>query len=167
MHSSPRPIAIGTIAVTVVLAAVAGLALWQAREFSAFGSIFPFVIGGALLFGCAVLLARELFARGSAVATDGDATADARSADGLRRSLALIAVLVAWAISLEWVGFVVASWLGFLVLAIIADTERPSLRGIALYAVAAAGVVGGLKLLFQYALKVRLPAGELITRLIG
>jgi len=65
------------------------------------------------------------------------------------------------------VGFAISSWLGFVVLALIADRERPKPVRLAIFAGTGLSVVGGLQLVFQYGLKVRLPAGELLPQLFG
>lgn len=149
--------------VALAIAGVAGLALWQAREFSEFGSIFPIVIASALLAGSLAVMARSLVSRVRAVSAP---TAD-EGHHGLLRSFALIAVLVVWVVALEWTGFVMTSAAGFLSIALIADSERPTLARSMLYAGVAIAVVGALKILFQYALKVRLPTGDLVTWLLG
>jgi hypothetical protein len=162
MSSTSRQIDWGTTLTAVAIAVVAVLALWQAQEFSALGSIFPLFVGGALLISSLAVLVRSLMANAA-----GPKVSDDSDRAGLRRSLALVATMILWVLMLEWVGFAISSWLSFVALALIADGERPILRRTAVFAVAGLAVVGGLQLVFQYGLKVRLPAGELLPQLFG
>ncbi len=140
-----------TAFVALAIAAVAAVAVWQAREFSRLGSIFPLVIGVTLLLASLGVFASSLM---SGVPAN---SRPVRDVVGMRNSLALIAVLIVWALTLEWAGFTVSSWFCFVALALIADHRRPTLRRSALYGIAALVVVGGLQLLFQQILNVRLP----------
>ena len=145
------------IAVTLLLAAVASVILWQAREFTAFASIFPRAVGSALLLCCALLLARIWRQRAGAwVAPAASGGVDAR---GLLRSAALVLTLVVWVAMLETAGFALASWVGFFVLALVADREAPKPKRALGYALTALACVLLLQLLFQRGLDVRLPAG--------
>ena len=46
----------GAALMAAVIAAVAAVMLWETREFSQFGSIFPRVAGGAMLLGSLFVL---------------------------------------------------------------------------------------------------------------
>lgn len=140
-----------TALVALLIAATAAAAVWEARTFSTFGSIFPLVTGVTLL-----LVSLAVFVRGVTVGSPAKELA-ARSPTGMRNSLMLIAVLVAWALALEWAGFVMSSWVSFVVLALIADNRRPTLRRSVNYAVVALIVVVGLQFLFGRLLNVMLP----------
>ncbi|MBA3589098.1 tripartite tricarboxylate transporter TctB family protein [Methylibium sp.] len=140
-----------------LIAAVAAVMLWKANEFSQFGSIFPRVTGGAMLLGSLFVLGRTLLGKGP-----DDAKG---SSSGLLSSLALMVVMLVWILMLEVAGFTLASWVGFVALALIAGGERPSLRKAALYAVVGLVLVMALQLLFQQVLGVRLPAGVLLPAL--
>ncbi|MBA3623241.1 MAG: tripartite tricarboxylate transporter TctB family protein [Methylibium sp.] len=140
-----------------LIAAVAAVMLWKANEFSQFGSIFPRVAGGAMLLGSLFVLGRALFGMGP----DGAKG----SSSGLLSSLALMVVMLVWILMLEIAGFTLASWVGFVALALIAGGEQPSLRKAALYAVVGLVLVMALQFLFQQVLGVRLPAGELLPAL--
>jgi len=162
LSSRHRRIDWATALIAAVIAALAVLALLEAHEFSAFGAIFPMFVGGALLLSSLALLVRTLISAGSEAGPS-----ERLEAAGLGASLALIVVLVLWVLALEPVGFAISSWLGFVVLALIADRERPKPVRLAIFAGTGLSVVGGLQLVFQYGLKVRLPAGELLPQLFG
>jgi len=140
---------LSTSLVALMLAGVAALAVWQAREFSTFGSIFPIVIGITLFFTSLGVFVRAL--------KYGAPAKERRSASGIRNSLVLITILITWAATLEWIGFLVTSWLAFVALALLADGEKPTLRRVVIYCAVGVIVIGGVYLLFQHLLNVRLP----------
>lgn len=151
MNAKDRQLDLPTSVVALVIAAIAAVAVWQAREFSAFGSIFPLVTGVTLLLASLAVFVRGVTGRAPTKERP------VRSVAGLRNSLALIGVLAVWALTLEWVGFAIASWVCFVGLALIADNRRPTLRRGALFAIVGVVVVVGLQLLFGQLLNVRLP----------
>lgn len=154
---SRRKSDVGAALMAALIAAVAAVMLWETKEFSQFGSIFPRVAGSVMLLGSLFVLARTLLGKGPAGAQ--------RSSSGLVSSVALILVMLVWILVLEWAGFALASWASFVALAFIADGKRPSLRKAALYAVVGLVLVFGLQFLFQEVLGVRLAAGELFSGL--
>ena len=151
MSVKGREIDVSTAIVAFVIAAIAALAVWRAREFSVFGSIFPIATGLVLLLASLGVFVRCLMAGTSA------RERSIRNLAGLQKSLALVAVLIAWAVSLQWAGFVAPSWVGFVAIALISDGRLPTLRRSVLYGVVGLVVVVGLQLLFQQVLNVRLP----------
>lgn len=154
---SRRKSDVGAALMAALIAAVAAVMLWETKEFSQFGSIFPRVAGSVMLLGSLFVLARALLGKGPAGAQ--------RSSSGLVSSVALILVMLVWILVLEWAGFALASWASFVALAFIAGGERPSLRKAALYAVVGLVLVFGLQFLFQEVLGVRLASGELFAGL--
>lgn len=152
MHSTRR-IDAGAAAVAAVLMLVAVAALWESREFSAMGAIFPRTIGTALLVAGVVALWRAL--RGRAPMSRGIPR------DGAMRSLLLMLVMVGWIAVLERVGFAVAGVVGFAALAAITEREPLTVARLARYLVVGALVVIGFQLMFVQGLKVQLPSGTL------
>lgn len=144
----------GDAAMALLLGAIAVVILWRARNFSAFASIFPKAVGSALLLCCVLLLVRIWRHRARP-----QAAVVGVGVRGLLRSSALVLVLVGWVAMLETAGFTLASWVGFFVLALIAEREPPGLKRSLGYAVIALVCVLLLQLLFQRGLDVRLPAG--------
>lgn len=143
----------GAIAIAALLMLVAVSALWQSREFSAMGAIFPRTIGAALLIGSAIVIWRSL--RGRTPMSRGI------PGDGLLRGLMLIGVMVLWIAVLERVGFAVAGVAGFFALAAITEREPLSPARLFRFLLAAVAVVIAFQLLFVQGLKVQLPSGTL------
>jgi hypothetical protein len=146
-----RQIDLPTGFVALVIAAIAAVAVWQARDFSTFGKIFPTVTGFTLLLASLGVFARCVTGRAPVKERSF------RGAAAMRNSLALIVVLIVWAFALEPVGFAISSWVCFVALALIADNQHPTLRKSLVYGIVGLVVVGGLQLLFQHMLDVRLP----------
>jgi len=150
---STRRIDAGAAAVAAVLMLAAVAALWESREFSAMGAIFPRTIGTALLVSGAVALWRVL--RGRAPMSRGIPH------DGAMRGLLLVLVMVGWIAVLEQVGFAVAGVVGFIALAAITEREPLTVARLARYLVVGVLVVIGFQLMFVQGLKVQLPSGAL------
>jgi hypothetical protein len=148
----------GGAAVAALLAGVAVVILWQAQAFTAFASIFPRAVGIALLLCSLLVLWRSL--RGGRSKPDADH-------GGLMRSALLVVVMLAWVALLEIAGFALASWAGFLALALLANRDGLSAKRLAGFALAALVCVLLLQLLFQRGLDVRLPAGRWLPGLFG
>ena len=149
-----RTIDVGAAIVAALTAVVAGAALWESRDFSPLGSIFPRTIAIGLLLGSLAALARSLLGWGSR--THGIPR------DGLLRSALLVSTMVLWIALLEPVGFIASSVVAFFALALIADREPVTVRRVLLFAVASVVVVVAFYLVFVQALKVQLPHGALI-----
>jgi len=149
-----RPIDVGAAIVAAMTAVIAGAALWESRDFSALGSIFPRTIGIALLLTGVAALVRALAGRGT--------PSRGIARDGLLRSALLVSTMVLWIALLERVGFIASSVVAFFALALIADREPTTVRRVLVFAVASVVVVVVFYLVFVRALKVQLPHGALI-----
>lgn len=145
-----RRVDAGGAAVAALLLAIAFAALWQAREFSAFGSLFPRAIGIVLLVASGAALARAL---------SGRSPARNLSRHGLLRSALLMTTMILWIALLERAGFVASSSVGFLTLALIANRDPITVRRVATFAVLSLVIVVAFDLLFVQVLKVQLPRG--------
>ena len=146
----------GAAFVALLLMLVAVAALWQSREFSPLGAIFPRAIGSALLLAGAIVVWRSL--RPTAPKSRG------LPRDGWRRGVLLVVAMALWIGLLERAGFVVAGVVAFIALGLI--TERDPLTAMRLLrlGVAAVVVVVAFQLLFVQGLKVQLPSGSLFAR---
>lgn len=145
---------IGAAVVAALAMVVAGAALWEAREFSPLGSIFPRTIGIALLITAFAAMLRALMGR--SVLSKGVPR------DGLLRSALLMLTMVLWIALLSHVGFIVTSVVAFFALAIIADREPATLRRLVAFAIVAVVVVVAFDLVFVRLLNVTLPGGMLM-----
>ncbi len=142
----------GAAVVAALLIAVAAAALWQSRELSPLGAIFPRTIGAAMLLAGGIVLWRAL--RGLAPETRG------LPREGAVRGILMVGVTAAWIALLERAGFAVAGVVAFFLLALITDREPPTVRRLLGFIVVSLVVVIGFQLLFVHGLKVQLPAGK-------
>ena len=113
--------------VAILLVGVAGVTLWQSREFTAFAAIFPRAVGTALLVCSLLALWRILRAKVS--------PRDAIDGNGLLRSTLLVLVLLAWVAMMEIAGFALSSCVGFFVLTVLANRDPLGWRRVLGYAV--------------------------------
>jgi len=149
----------GEAIVAVLLAAVAAVMLWQSREFTRYASIFPRAVGLALLL-CSLLVLLRIVRRKVT-------PAGALGREGLVRSGLLVLTLLLWISMLEIAGFFFASWVGFSMLALLANRDPMTARRLLGFAVVAFVCVLALQLLFQRGLDVRLPAGIWFPGVLG
>ncbi len=148
----PRPADRGAAIVAALLMAVAAAALWQSRELSPLGAIFPRTIGVTLLAAGCVVLWRSL--RGSAPPSRG------LPREGWLRGALMIVVMGLWIGVLERAGFAAASVVAFFALAIVTDRDPPAPARLLRFLAVALVVVLGFQLLFVQGLKVQLPTGS-------
>lgn len=141
------------IAGAAVAIAAGALAWYHTKEFSAMGAVFPRTVAAAMMIFAIVYIAVSIL-RPSAPATPPKGSA--------WRRVALVAVLIAWSVLLERVGFLATSIACFAAILVIANYDRWTPRSAATYAVAGAAVVGGLYAIFRFVLQVPLPAGILL-----
>jgi Tripartite tricarboxylate transporter TctB family len=143
----------GAVVVSTLLLIVAAAALWESRQFSSFGAIFPRTIAAVQLVAGAIVLWRALRRRSAP-------TRGLRS-DGLLRGLLLIAVMSIWIVLLERTGFVAAGVLAYVALALVTERERITFGRVLRFLAVAVVFVAGFQLLFVRVLKVQLPGGAL------
>ncbi|MEO5694144.1 MAG: tripartite tricarboxylate transporter TctB family protein [Usitatibacter sp.] len=141
------------IAGSAVFFVMGALALWYSRDFSALGSVFPRTIAVTMMVLSAAYIAVALLRPGAA--------APAPAASTWRR-VALMVVLLAWAMLLEHVGFLATSIVAYAAILVIANYDRWTPRMALTYVAAGAGVLGSLYSIFRFVLQVPLPAGMLL-----
>ena len=137
----------------VVLIVAGALALTYSREFSALGAVFPRTVAAAMILLSVVYIA---------VAVMRPAAPRAQQEGSVWRRLALVAVMVAWAVLLETVGFLTTSIVAYAALLVIANYDRWTPRTAVAYVGVGAAVLGGLYAIFRFGLQVPLPPGALI-----
>lgn len=142
---------VGAALVAALLAGVALAALWQSREFTRLGAIFPRAIGAALLVAALVAMWRAW--RGLGPASRG------LPREGWLRGLLMVVVMALWIGLLERAGFVATGVAAFVILAVITDRRPPTLVRLLQVALVAVAVVVSFQLLFVQGLKVQLPSG--------
>lgn len=148
-----RRLDVGTLVAAAVLLLLALAALWQSREFSALGSIFPRAIGVVMVAASVIVLWRTL--RRRAPPSRGFAR------EGLLRGLLLIAVISLWIVLLEPAGFALAGVIAYVALALITEREPLTWWRAVRFLVVAIAFVLAFQLLFVHGLKVQLPTGSL------
>ncbi len=151
--SAERRTDVGAAVVAAVLMVIAVAALWQSAGFSSLGALFPRAIGVALLVSSAWALRRALAGSGRSRL--------ALAPDGLLRSGLLVLVMAAWIWQLETAGFVPASIVAFILLALIANRDPFTVRRAAVLALASVVFVIAFERLFVQLLRVQLPLGTL------
>ena len=129
-------------------------ALWGTSDMSNLGSVFP-TTAAAVLIGAAILLAvRSLLRRPT---TQPEASVPPRTE--WWRLGAVIAILLAWALLLKPLGFLLTSAAGMLALGPVVMREPMTARASLLHLAAAAILVLGFWLLMVRVLRLAVPAG--------
>jgi len=137
-----------------VLAIIAGVLAWyHAGEFSTMGAVFPRTVAAAMILFALVYIT---------VAVLRPAAPRAPSPASNWRRIALVAVLAAWSILLEQVGFLATSVFCFAAIIVIANYDRWSPRMAVTYAFAGTLVLGAFYVVFRFVLQVPLPQGMLL-----
>lgn len=152
----------GTIAAVIFIL----LGLWvlqQSRSMTAMGAVFPTAIAIAMIvFSIALLIAnlrpRKTLQDGATVSEE---TIRPRTAESTPRRLALVGVLVAWALLLPVIGFLVTSLVAFLAVLVIANYDSWTARRVIGFVAGSVVVVAAFYLLLVKVLQVPMPAGLL------
>lgn len=138
---------------SLIFIAVGLLALYYSREFTPLGSVFPRTIASAMVLLSVVYIAVAwLRPKATALHQPGS----------VWRRVALVAVMVAWALLLDRLGFLTTSVICFAALLVISNYDRWTPGMAVAYVAAGAAVLGGLYSIFRFVLKVPLPPGILI-----
>jgi putative tricarboxylic transport membrane protein len=133
--------------------AIGAAALAFSGEFSPLGSVFPRTMAVAMILLSAVYIV---------VALARPRAPRAVQAGSPARRIALAVTLLAWALLLERVGFLVTGACAFAAILVIANYDRwTPLRAIA-YVAASALLLGGLYAVFRFVLQVPFPQGMLL-----
>ena len=145
---------------TIVLAAlfvlIGGYVLWATQTMSAMGAVFPRTIAGVLVLASLALLVVQLLRPGRA------APEDASVGGSTSRRLAVVAVMLAWALLFPTLGFVTSGIVAFVVIALAANYDRLGPQRAALYLGTAVVVVVLFWLLMRNVLNIPVPAGVLV-----
>ena len=133
---------------------VAGLlAIYYSSDFSPLGMVFPRTIAVMMIVLSAVYIVMAL-RRPSA--------GPAPEPGSLPRRMLLAGTMLAWALLLQPVGFLVTSVVCYAVILVITNYDRWTPRRAVLYAASGIAVVGGLYGIFAYVLQVPFPQGVLL-----
>ena len=147
----------------------AALCLWETREMSQLGAVFPAVISLVVIVAGLLRLGqlglRGVVAnheRGSDSSSDPSSDPSAGSGSTPRR-LALVGIMLAWALALPWLGFLLTGLASFVGLMVVAQYRRWHPRRLAGYLLTGAVLVAFFYALFALVLNVPLPAGRWFT----
>lgn len=140
----------------VIFIACAAFSLWEARNMSQLGAVFPVVISAVIMVaGIARLIQLSLHSV---------MTTSPSSRGSTPRRAMLVVVMLGWAVTLPWLGFLVSSLVSFVALMLIAQYQRWYPRRLAGHLLVGACLVGCFYALFALLLNVPLPSG---TWLVG
>lgn len=142
-----------SIAGATVFIVVGAFALYYSAYFSPLGSVFPRVVA-------VFMIVLSLVYVGVAMMRPGSAPQNPERGSTPRRAL-VAAVLFAWALLLEPLGFLVTSMLCYAAILLIANYDRWTPRRAVAYTATGLVVVGGLYALFAHVLQVPFPQGVL------
>ncbi len=141
------------IIASLVFAAIGIVAIYYSREFSALGAVFPRTIAAAMIVLCVVYVA---------VALMRPIKIEKPQPGSAGRRIALAITMLAWALFLEPVGFLVTSIVCFAAALVIANYDRWTPRLAVAYAAVGILVLGALYGVFSYVLQVPFPKGLLL-----
>ena len=122
-------------------------ALWDTRDMSTFGAIFPQLASGGMLIGGLALAGRAILLAPPVRIPEGE----------LMRPLLLLALLLVWAVMLPITGFIATSIAAALVTMLLSTETRPTTRGILIESGSLIVIVLAVALLFGQVLQVQLP----------
>jgi len=141
------------IVASLVFAVIGILAIYYSRDFSALGAVFPRTIAAAMIVLCVVYVA---------VALLRPITIERPQPGSAGRRVALAITMLAWALLLEPVGFLLTSIVCFAAALVIANYDRWTPRLAVAYAAVGILVLGSLYGIFSYLLLVPFPKGLLL-----
>ena len=151
-----RPITAALAA--AALAAVIGVyALTGTTKMSALGSVFPITAAVVLLVCATLLLLRTWWRSRRSVAPADRSATDSSATGSAARFIGTGAVLLAWALLLKPLGFLLTSAVGCALLVLLVRRERMGPRSILLHAVAGIIIIGGFYLLMVEVLRLSVP----------
>ena len=149
MHGEASRRDIPGMAYALAFSVLGGFALYFTDDMSTLGAVFPQTIASALIIFSLAYITQNLVSPGSVHPVSGEGS-------WARRGL-LIAVMLVWVLSLNWLGFIAAGVLGFIGMILVGNYDAWSLRRVLVYALVSALIIGGFYTLFAVVLNVPLP----------
>lgn len=132
--------------------AMSALCIWQGRDMSQLGAVFPTTIA-AVTLAAGVLRLGQLALRG--VCSNA-----ARQRGSTPRRVLLVLAMTAWALVMPWAGFLLAGLASFVTLMLIAQHEPWTPRRLLGHLITGAVLVAFFYGLFAVLLNVPLPVGK-------
>ena len=143
-----------SLILALVLVLIGGYVLFATASMSAMGAVFPRTIAIVMIVTSVLLAAVKLY-RPSVRDEAGE-----ESGSPVRR-MALIGVVLAWAVLFPYVGFVVTGLVAFFLVCLIAEHDPLTVPRLLLFAAVDLVLVVGAWLLLASALNVPFPRGVL------
>lgn len=141
-----------SVALGLATIIIAAGALWFSRDMSMLAAVFPRTIGILLLiFGSCLAIQ----------AMRGRERVQSQAKGHWRRQLTLVVIVLAWSLTLKWLGFLISSVLASVLLMGIAHFHAWSLRRVVVYLVTLLVIIAAFYGLFAGLLNVPLPRGRL------
>ncbi|EPC00417.1 hypothetical protein L861_14180 [Litchfieldella anticariensis FP35 = DSM 16096] len=136
----------------ILFIALGSLFIWQSRDMSQLGSIFPVTIAVVTLLAAVLRLGQLVLHR---VRDNTE-----RQKGSTSRRVLLVVAMSAWALIMPWVGFLIAGVAGFFTLMMIAQYQPWTARRLLGHLVTGVVLVAGFYGLFAMLLNVPLPVGK-------
>jgi hypothetical protein len=133
---------------------VGALALYHTRDMTPLGSVFPRTIASAMIIFSVIYIVWRFFKPHVGVAPPAPGS--------VPRRLLLVVAMIAWALLLNRIGFLVTSIVAALALLLVANWDRWAPRRAIVYVLSTLAVVVGLYAVFAFGLKVPLPMAALM-----
>ena len=153
--SAPSPVRDTTVSdriLAIIMAAVAVGAIVSSRDISVMASVFPRTIAVVLLILSLILLVKAFVVRSWAASHEGG---------HVGRRLWLVGIILAWAFTLNWLGFLTSSLFGTVALTLVAHFHEWDTRRALIYGLSLLATIGFFYGLFAILLDVPLPEGVL------
>ncbi|RTR03917.1 tripartite tricarboxylate transporter TctB family protein [Halomonas nitroreducens] len=136
----------------LLFAAVSGVCIWQARDMSQLGAVFPTTIAVVTLVAALMRIGQ--------LALRGVQSNVGRGRGSTPRRVLLVLAIAAWTLLLPWAGFLLAGLASFLTLMALAQHEPWTLRRLVGHLSTGIILVGCFYGLFALLLNVPLPVGR-------
>jgi putative tricarboxylic transport membrane protein len=131
--------------------AIGALALYYTKDMTALGAVFPRTVASAMMLFSIGYLLRQWWRPAAPV--------QRHDRGSWARRLLLVAVMFAWAVLLDRLGFLSTSIVGFFILLAVANYDRWTRQRIVGYMFASLIILFGLYSVFHFGLQVPMPYG--------
>ncbi|ATJ81824.1 tripartite tricarboxylate transporter TctB family protein [Halomonas beimenensis] len=132
--------------------ALSGVCIWQARDMSQLGAVFPTTIALVTLVAAVMRIGQ--------LALRGVRSNVGRGRGSTPRRVLLVLAMAAWALAMPWAGFLLAGLASFVTLMLIAQHEPWTPRRLMGHLITGGVLVGCFYGLFALLLNVPLPVGR-------
>lgn len=146
------------IAGSCVFIVVGGVLWFQARDYSALGSVFPRAMAFLMVVIAVLLLLRSVLKSPPPQAEDGVAT---NRASDVPRGIALVVIMIAWLILMKPLGLLLSSILAFACLVIVSERDNTAPGRIIFIMLCGVLMIWGVTLVMSDVMMVPVPRATL------